>query len=238
MSAPESFKKKSARNEAQAKAKAAAAAQAAKDAAAMEKTITAKAAAYEAEYEAAERTAIDNRRAAKANNQIYVPAEPKVYFVVRVRGTIGVSPKVKKILQLLRLRQIHNGVFVKVNAATINMLRLIEPYIAYGAPNLKSVRELMYKRGFGKVNGQRIPLSSNAVISDVLGANDIVCMEDLIHEIFTCGDNFKAANNFIWPFKLPSPKGGFDGKMLNHHNEDGACGNQGTKINRLIKKLM
>lgn len=38
----------------------------------------------------------------------------------------------RKILQLLRLRQINNGVFIKLNKATINMLRLVEPYIAWG----------------------------------------------------------------------------------------------------------
>ena len=31
------------------------------------------------------------------------------------------------------------------------MLRIVEPFIAYGYPNLKSVRELVYKRGYGKV---------------------------------------------------------------------------------------
>ena len=35
-------------------------------------------------------------------------------------------------LQLLRLRQIHNAVFVKINKATVNMLRLVEPYVAWG----------------------------------------------------------------------------------------------------------
>ena len=35
-----------------------------------------------------------------------------------------VSPKVKKVLQLFRLRQINNGVFIKLNKATINMLRI------------------------------------------------------------------------------------------------------------------
>jgi ribosomal protein L30/L7E len=74
----------------------------------------------------------------------------------------GVSPKVRKILQLLRLLQINNGVFVRgmylffllgwhcnaspthvhgigllsafltVNKATMNMIRVAEPYLAYG----------------------------------------------------------------------------------------------------------
>lgn len=33
----------------------------------------------------------------------------------------------------------------------MGLLKRVEPYIAYGYPNLKSVRELIYKRGFAKV---------------------------------------------------------------------------------------
>jgi len=62
-----------------------------------------------------------------------------------------VAPKVRKVLQLFRLLQINNGVFVRLNKSTINMLRICEPYITWGYPNLKSVRELIYKRGFAKV---------------------------------------------------------------------------------------
>ena len=160
-------------------------------------------------------------------------------FVVRIRGTIGVSPKVVKILRLFRLRQINNGVFVRVNAATINMLRLIEPYIAYGYPNLKSTRELIYKRGFGKLSGQRVPLSSNDVVSAGLGEFGLNCVEDVIHEIFTVGPHFKEAANFLWPFKLNSPRHGYGGKKkLIHFNEGGSCGMQGSKINHLIKRMI
>ena len=87
------------------------------------------------------------------------------------------------------------------------MLRIAEPYIAWGYPNLKSVRELVYKRGFGKVEKQRVPLSDNSVIERSLGKQDIICMEDLVHEIFSEGENFKKATNFLWPFKLNNPKG-------------------------------
>lgn len=41
---------------------------------------------------------------------------------------------------------------VQVNKATMNMLRRVEPYITWGTPNLKSVKELIYKRGYGKVS--------------------------------------------------------------------------------------
>lgn len=127
---------------------------------------------------------------------------------------------------------------MKVNAATTKMLRLIEPFIAYGYPNLKSVKDIIYKRGFGKVSGQRIPITSNTVVSAALGDKGFHCIEDVIHEIFTVGPEFKAVSNFLWPVKLSSPKGGYQGKMLNHFNEGGQCGQQGDKIGILIKKML
>ncbi|CAN0403768.1 unnamed protein product, partial [Ectocarpus sp. 12 AP-2014] len=108
------------------------------------------------------------------------------------------------------------------------MLRLVEPYVAYGYPNLKTVRELIYKRGFGKVNKQRILISDNSVIEGSLGKAGIICVEDLIHEIYTVGPNFKAANNFPWPFKLSNPNGGFRQKLL-HFNEGGDAGQRGVR---------
>ena len=87
---------------------------------------------YVAEYKAKEQDEVRLKREAKAAGNFYVPAEAKLAFVIRIRGINGVAPKTKKILQLLRLLQIHNGIFVKLNKATINMLRLVEPYLAYG----------------------------------------------------------------------------------------------------------
>lgn len=39
-------------------------------------------------------------------------------FAIRIRGINDMHPKTRKILQLLRLRQIHNGVFVRVGHST------------------------------------------------------------------------------------------------------------------------
>merc|ERR1712180_28907 len=177
-----------------------------------------KAQQYAKEYKAKERDEIRLRRMAKRDGNFYVPAEAKLAFVIRIRGVNQVSPKVKKALQLLRLRQINNGVFVKLNKCTLNMLRLVEPFVAWGYPNLKTIRELVYKRGFAKVNHQRIPISNNEVVEEVLGSCGIICVEDLIHEIFTVGENFKKANNFLWPFKLSCPTGGMRVKT-NHFVE-------------------
>jgi len=200
------------------------------------KAIFARAEQYAQEYDAQEKELVQLKREARLKGGFYVSPEAKLLFVIRIRGINAMHPKTRKILQLLRLRQIFNGVFLKVNKATINMLRRVEPYVAYGYPNLKSVRELIYKRGYGKLNKQRIPLSNNNVIEEGLGNHNIICIEDLVHEIMTVGPHFKEANNFLWPFKLKAPLGGLK-KKRNHYVEGGDAGNRENYINELIKRM-
>jgi len=191
---------------------------------------------YIKEYRGMERSLVRFRRQARQAGNFYVEPDAKIALVVRIRGINGLHPKPRKVLQLLRLRQIHNAVFVKLNKATINMLRLVEPYVAYGYPNLKTVKELIYKRGFAKIQGQRIAITDNKVIENRLGKAGIICVEDLIHEIYTVGPNFKQANKFLWPFKLSSPRGGFK-KVTTHYIEGGDAGNREDKINKLVQSM-
>ncbi len=62
------------------------------------------------------------KREAKAKGGFFVEDEPALAFVVRIRGINDMHPKSRKILQLLRLKQIHNGVFVKVSAAQMGLV--------------------------------------------------------------------------------------------------------------------
>jgi large subunit ribosomal protein L7e len=209
---------------------------------------------YVKEYRQAEREKIRLNRLSRQEGSFYVEAEPKLVFVIRIKGYVAIvmsgvtisltmdsinkiAPKPRKILQLLRLLQINNGVFVRLTKATSEMLTIVNPYIAYGYPNLKSVRELIYKRGYGKIDKQRIALTDNQLIEDNLGKFGLVCMEDLIHEIFTVGPNFKQASNFLWPFKLSNPTGGFRVRKFKHYIEGGDLGNREESINALIKQM-
>merc|ERR1719350_1492512 len=108
------------------------------------------------------------RRQAKMTGDFFLEPEAKLIFVIRITGILKISPKPRKVLQLLRLRQLNNGVFLKVNKPILNMLKLVQPYVTYGYPSLKSVRELIYKRGYGKVNKNRIPLNDNQILIDNL----------------------------------------------------------------------
>jgi large subunit ribosomal protein L7e len=188
------------------------------------------------EYKTAEKELVRNRREAKKHGNFYMEPEPKLVYVVRIKGINAVDPKTRKILQLMRLKQINSGVFMKVNSASVNNLRLAGAYVTYGSPNVKTVRELIYKRGFACVNKQRLPLTDNSIIKENLGKYGITCMEDLVHEIATVGPNFKPCNQFLWPFKMSSAKGGLPKKRL-HFVEGGQYGDREELINSLVRKM-
>ncbi|KAL2250915.1 60S ribosomal protein L7-2-like [Sesamum indicum] len=233
---PESVLKKQKRAEEWALAKSKEVEEAKKKKAETRKLICKKARVYAKEYEQQEKELIQLKREARLKGGFYVNPEAKLLFIIRIRGINAMHPRTKKILQLLRLRQIFNGVFLKVNKATMNMLHRVEPYVTYGYPNLKSVKELIYKRGYGKVNKQRIALTDNSIIEQVLGKYGIICVEDLIHEVMTVGPHFKEANNFLWPFQLKAPLGGLK-KKRNHYVEGGDAGNREDYINELIRRM-
>ncbi|KDE04682.1 hypothetical protein MVLG_04906 [Microbotryum lychnidis-dioicae p1A1 Lamole] len=190
---------------------------------------------YVNEYKKAEREEIRLKRAAKAAGNFYVPAEAKVYFVMRIKGINNLAPKTKKIMRLLRLLQINNGVFVRVTKATSQMLLMVEPYITYGELSLSAARSVIYKRGALKINGQRIPITSNQVVEQALGKYGILTIEDIVHEIVTCGPAFKQVSNALWPFKLSNALGGYRTRKFKTFIEGGETGKREHFINDLVR---
>mmetsp|Transcript_3752 Transcript_3752/g.6158 ORF Transcript_3752/g.6158 Transcript_3752/m.6158 type:complete len:255 (-) Transcript_3752:34-798(-) len=235
---PESIKLKLARNAALAEEKMTATATKKKERADVRHALKMRTLKYDKEYASFERKLIAARRQAKTAGNFFVEPEPKLLFVTRIVGIIKMGPKPRKVLQLLRLRQINNGVFLKVNKPILQMLKLVQPYVTYGYPTLKTVRELIYKRGFGKVNKCRIPLMDNEIVSNSLGEYGIHGVEDIIHEIQTVGPHFKQVSNFLWPFKLSAPRGGFVCKRHGYGEQRGGdWGNREEMINELIARM-
>ncbi|KAM9840833.1 60S ribosomal protein L7-like 1 [Aulostomus maculatus] len=164
------------------------------------------------------------------------PAKNKLAFVVRIREIKGVSPKVMKVIKMLRIRKIFSGAFVQISKNSVAMMKIVEPYVAWGFPNLKSVRELILKRGQARVGRKRVPLTDNTFIEEHMGKHGIICLEDLIHEIYSVGKAFRVTNNFLLPFKL---------SVARHAARDkagllkdlGNPGFRGTEINSIIRQL-
>ncbi|KAM8846769.1 60S ribosomal protein L7-like 1 [Synchiropus splendidus] len=164
------------------------------------------------------------------------PAKNSLIFAVRIRKIKGVSMKVMKVIRRFRLRKIFSGTFIKVTERSLADLKIVEPYVAWGFPNLKSVRELILKRGQTKVGKKGVPLTDNAVIEEHMGKHGIICLEDLIHEIYSVGESFFPANKFLLPFKLSVARHAARDKagLLKDLGKTGA---RGTDINAIIRQL-
>lgn len=178
-----------------------------------------------------------NRQKATEEGNFWVSQEPKVLLAIRIRGINKVPPKVKLIMKLFRLIQLHSAVLIKNNKATQAMLKRVEPYITYGTPSRETISKLVYKRGFLKIKESRIPLHDNSQIESIFSAEKLICAEDLITELANVGPHFKKVNSSFWRFKLSSPKGGFHSKKKSYI-QGGDWGNRESKINNLVQRMI
>lgn len=100
----------------------------------------------------------------------------------------------------------------------------------------------MRRRGFGRVDGQRVPLADNNVIERELGDQGLICVEDLVQTIAGSGADVGAevygkATKFLWPFRLTARKSKFQKKMLDL--KDGKLyGDQGEAMNGFIREML
>merc|ERR1711865_240284 len=204
------------------------------------------------QYKSAESFIKDHRSQRKAvtrarrNASIPVDAymkdtyEDQLMFVIRVRGMNSLEPKAKKVLARLRLLQMNNAIFMKADAASAELLKTVDPYVSFGYPSRKQVEELIFKRGHGTVDKRRVALNDNRLIEDALGkSTGVICVEDIVHEVFNVGPHFQEASDFLWPFRLNSIKTKVtQEEPMSIKGKTRVFGNQKAKINDIIQKML
>jgi large subunit ribosomal protein L7e len=162
----------------------------------------------------------------------------KLVFCVRIRDDLGAPKDVSRVLSHLRLRNVNEGVFVRYNTSGRKQLHLIEPWITYGVVSKSVITDLINRRGHGKIDKKRVPLTDNTIIEKALcDETEILCVEDLVHEIFNVGDDFGKANSFLWPFRLSAPKSKFQKQKLNF-KDGGDYGDRGEEMDDLIRQML
>lgn len=66
----------------------------------------------------------------------------------------------------------------------------------------------------------------------------VLGIEDLVHEIATCGPNFKQASSALWPFKLSNPTGGWRPRKFIGFVEGGDAGNREKHMSKLVHQMV
>lgn len=126
--------------------------------------------------------------------------EPKMLVVMRHRAHKVASKECSLILNSLGLSRLHNTVLLKNSIESLALLKLVEPYVIYGYPTIQTVRDLIFKHGFLRINGKRTAINSNKLIEEHLGQYGCICIEDIVHDLFTVSDNFKNVRSLLLPF--------------------------------------
>ena len=76
-------------------------------------------------------------------------------------------------------------------------------------------------------------------VEHALGDKDIICLNDLAHEIFSVGANFESAIGILSPFQLSTPEGHFEKKVLHiHHEVESKAGFLGAKMDEFVNELI
>lgn len=188
------------------------------------------------EYRDKELDLVQMKHRGKRKRQALSTPESKLLFIIRIQGKSDMHPKTRKLLYSLRLRRMFSGVFVKANERILEILQKIEPYVTYGYPNLKSMNDLIFKKGLAKVDKQVIPLTDNNMIEQALGQHGIICIEDIVNEVARVGPHFKEVTSFLCPFTLNKPEKALQGKKK-LYKFGGDSGNREDNINELISKM-
>ena len=70
-----------------------------------------------------------------------------------------------------------------------------------------------------------------------MGEDGILCVEDLVHELYSVGDLFGKVNAFLWPFRLADSKNYFERRTLKL--KDGKdYGDRGEAINDYLQTTL
>ncbi|MDD4250727.1 MAG: uL30 family ribosomal protein [Candidatus ainarchaeum sp.] len=140
-----------------------------------------------------------------------------MYAIIRIRGQISISPKIKKTLSMLNLHTVNSMSIWPEDKKSLKMLKVVENHATFGTISEDMIKEVITKRGKaieGKLEIQ------NAI------------------DGFLSGKKMKEVN-LKNQFRLSPPRKGFDRKGIKKpFTLGGALGNRKDNINELIKKMI
>jgi len=153
-----------------------------------------------------------------------------MYAVIRLRGNVNLSPKVKRAFKQINLTRPNHLVLLEENSSSKGQLKLLYPYITYGTINKSTLAKLIAKRG-------RLP-GDKRLSEEWLKEKGFTSFLDLAEALLEKKAALKKLG--IKPvFRLHPPRKGFERKGIRKtYKEGGASGFRGDEINQLILKMI
>jgi 50S ribosomal protein uL30 len=148
--------------------------------------------------------------------------------VIRIRGTVNIRKDFAETLKRLNLRKPNHCVVLPDVEPYISMINKVRHCVAYGIIDLKTLKELLKKRGemegMGKLNENNVKL---------LGFSSI---DELAEALYKGKVSFKEIPRLKKVFRLNPPSKGY--KSIKKPYPEGSFGDWGSNITSLIEKML
>ncbi|MCX6804378.1 MAG: uL30 family ribosomal protein [Candidatus Diapherotrites archaeon] len=142
-----------------------------------------------------------------------------MYAVIRIRGTVNVTPRLKKALEYMNLRRVNNLSIWSEEQQGKGTVVKVKDYTAYGKINDETLKELIAKKAKPAVIGSKIDAKK------------------VFEEIKKGKTPRQAGIKNL--FRLSPPRGGFEREGVKaSYKVGGALGDRGEKINELILRMI
>uniref|UniRef100_A0A182J211 Uncharacterized protein n=1 Tax=Anopheles atroparvus TaxID=41427 RepID=A0A182J211_ANOAO len=170
--------------------------------------------------------------------------EGRLILIYRHRAKRVENKPVLRYLNDLNLPFMKCAAFHRLTPEVHAMLKIVEPYVIWGYPQMTVIHDLIFKYGALRntdtnLRAKSVPLSSNKLVEDIFGTYGIICVDDLVHEIMTLGPNFDKVQQHFRSFVLRNPLGGWKGARKGKlRSIGGEAGFRGDAINELFQKLL
>lgn len=134
------------------------------------------------------------------------PRKQKGKVIVAVRnGKIGGHRRTRALLGEMGLKDCHCLTFIKNTPYNYTQLKLLEPFVWWGAPQFKTVFNIVHKKAAiadPEDPSKKILLKDNAVIEKHFGDEGVLCTEDFADEIYKGGKAFEKISESLQPILL------------------------------------
>ena len=151
-----------------------------------------------------------------------------MYAVIRVRGSVNVSPGIKETLKLLRLDRVNHLVLVKPEQK--GMLKKVQSYVTFGEIDEETLALALQRRG-------REP-GNKRLDEKFLKQKKLKSFKEMAKAILA--GKTKLQQLGIKPvLRLSPPKKGYErAGIKKSYSVGGALGYRASDINRLVKRMV
>lgn len=161
-------------------------------------------------------------------------AKPPCLLAVRLRGTAGDNPDVRKTMESLSLLRVYQARLLRNDSSTAGMLRAAKHLVAWGEVDPLTLGQLLAKRAEGE--NRSMVLDEDFVKrrfnKDGFGqlASSLVAGEVEIGDLWRAGLKPR--------FRLHPPRGGFKRSTRRAFSDGGELGYRGGEINSLVRRMI